>query len=299
MKNEPIEAKQPDGPLLADLSKVVKDIENIYSDMNENACTGIKTGFTDLDLITSGLHPGDLIVVAARPNMGDTTFITNIAENIALDSNLNVVFFSMKMPSHQLVRRMIAATGRVFLSSVHNCTLTDDQWPQLTHSIGRLMTAKIVIIDNKTTEWSVAGLTLAIEEIAADLQPDILIVDGLPYFDVSNVTSSYDRNMQLTEQARQLKKLALIKNIPIVVTASVTRDLETRPNKRPLMRDIRDIGMLEDIADTILFLHRPEVYEPDSGNKGLAEMIVAKQQHGPLGTVNLSFNENICRFDNF
>lgn len=160
------------------------------------------------------------------------------------------------------------------------------------------MEAKIVVLDNKTTEWSVAGLTLAIDEIDVALKPDLLILDGLPYFDVNNVYSSYDRNMQLAEQARQLKKLALMRDIPIVATASVTRDLETRPNKRPLLRDIRDIGMLEDIADTILFIHRPEVYEPDSADQGVAEIIVAKQQHGPLGSINLRFDEDICRFDN-
>lgn len=291
------ESEKP-GPLSPHLVTLVEEIEKLYDNEDPLPILGLKTGFENLDVLTSGLHPGNLIVVAARPNMGDTSFITNIAAYTNFKEGTNVAFFSMKMHQHQITRRLIASIGQINISSLVSASLLDEKWPSLTEALGRLNEANIHLLDNKITQWTSAGVELALENIEGLNQPSLLIIDGLQYFDVSNVSTAYDRNIQLGEQIRQLKKMAMKRNIPIVVTATLTRELESRPNKRPVLRDIRDIGMLEDIADTILFIHRPEVYDLDFPDKGLAEIIVAKQQHGPLGTVNLLYRDEICRFDN-
>jgi replicative DNA helicase len=275
------------------LGDVVVDLDERFS-QNKWSPGGLPTGFNDLDRALDGLHPGELVVVAGRPEMGVQSFICDLARNVIV-SMKKVIFSSMAMPAANTVQRMLASTGSIDLSRLASAQLLDDDWTRLTYALGTLHNAPILFLNNGVVEWSVASIVDAIEEEAD--KPSLVIVDGIQLFDVSNISSAYDRNIQLSEQIRQLKKMSLRMNIPVLVTASVNRGPESRPNKRPVLSDLRDLGMIEDIADVVLFLYRDEVYNPDSCDRGIVEVMVAKQQRGATGTVRIAFFEEMCRFE--
>ncbi|PIW93756.1 MAG: replicative DNA helicase, partial [Candidatus Moranbacteria bacterium CG_4_8_14_3_um_filter_41_13] len=246
----------------------------------------------ELDHLISGLQPGDLIVVSGRPSVGKTSFTMNIAENVARESNKNVIIFSMEMGATQLGMRMLCAAGRLNLHNVRSSRLEDEDWGEMVKALGWLNGLQIDIIDSLAVGWNAECIDKALLE--REIKPSLVVVDGLHSFDVTNTATAYDRNIQLGEHVRILKKMALKLNVPVILTTSLSRELEYRPNKRPVLKDLRDIGLLEDVADLILFIYREELH----GHKGSAEIIIGKQRNGPTGMVELIFNEECMRFEN-
>jgi replicative DNA helicase len=282
------------------LTQVVERIETLYGRDNDSDVTGVATGFTDLDRMTSGLQPGDLIVVAGRPSMGKTAFSINIAENIALDSNKPVAVFSMEMGGAQLAMRMIGSVGRLNQHTLRTGKLEDDDWSRMTHALGRLNDAPIFI------DETAALNSLELRSRARRLHRQngglgLIVIDYLQL--MSSPTSGKggggeNRATEISEISRSLKALAKELQVPVIALSQLNRSLEQRPNKRPIMSDLRESGAIEQDADLILFIYRDEVYNPDSQDKGKAEIIIGKQRNGPIGAVALAFRGEYTRFEN-
>ncbi|MCX7068260.1 MAG: replicative DNA helicase [Methylococcales bacterium] len=278
-------------PLLA---QTVAKIERLYG--QEGSITGASTGFTDFDQLTSGLQPSDLVIVAGRPSMGKTTIAMNMAENVALNSNKPVLVFSMEMPGDSLAMRMMSSLGRIDQHKVRTGKLDDDDWPRLTSAISLLANTKLFIDD--TPALSPTELRARSRRVAREHgQIGLIVVDYLQL--MQSPSSGDNRVQQISDISRGLKALAKELNTPVVALSQLNRNLEQRPNKRPVMSDLRDSGAIEQDADLIVFVYRDEVYNPDSPDKGIAEMIIGKQRNGPLGTVRLTFLGQFTRFENF
>jgi len=278
-------------PLLA---QTVAKIERLYG--QEGSITGASTGFTDFDQLTSGLQPSDLVIVAGRPSMGKTTIAMNMAENVALNSNKPVLVFSMEMPGDSLAMRMMYSLGRIDQHKVRTGKLDDDDWPRLTSAISLLANTKLFIDD--TPALSPTELRARSRRVAREHgQIGLIVVDYLQL--MQSPSSGDNRVQQISDISRGLKALAKELNTPVVALSQLNRNLEQRPNKRPVMSDLRDSGAIEQDADLIVFVYRDEVYNPDSPDKGIAEMIIGKQRNGPLGTVRLTFLGQFTRFENF
>jgi replicative DNA helicase len=278
-------------PLLA---QTVAKIERLYG--QEGSVTGASTGFTDFDQLTSGLQPSDLVIVAGRPSMGKTTIAMNMAENVALNSNMPVLVFSMEMPGDALAMRMMSSLGRIDQHKVRTGKLDDDDWPRLTSAISLLANTKLFIDD--TPALSPTELRARSRRVAREHgQIGLIVVDYLQL--MQSPSSGDNRVQQISDISRGLKALAKELNTPVVALSQLNRNLEQRPNKRPQMSDLRDSGAIEQDADLIVFVYRDEVYNPESPDKGSAEMIIGKQRNGPLGTVRLTFLGQFTRFENF
>jgi replicative DNA helicase len=279
------------------LSKVVERIETLYSRDNPSDITGTATGFTDLDRMTSGLQAGDLIIVAGRPSMGKTAFSINIAENVALEGKLPVAIFSMEMGANQLAMRMLGSVGKLNQHDLRTGRLQDDDWGRLTHALGKLNDAPIHI------DESAALTALDLRARARRLYRQtnglgLIVVDYLQLMSSNEGRASENRATEISEISRSLKALAKELNVPVVALSQLNRSLEQRPNKRPVMSDLRESGAIEQDADLILFIYRDEVYNSDSSDKGKAEIIIGKQRNGPIGKVELAFRGEYTRFDN-
>ncbi len=279
------------------LSQVVERIETLYARDNQNDVTGTATGFTDLDRMTSGLQAGELIIVAGRPSMGKTAFSINIAENVALDSKLPVAIFSMEMGATQLAMRMLGSVGKLDQHDLRTGRLQDDDWGRLTHAIGKLDDAPIFI------DESAALSALEVRARARRLHRQnsglgLIVVDYLQLMSSSAGKASENRATEISEISRSLKALAKELHVPVVALSQLNRSLEQRPNKRPVMSDLRESGAIEQDADLILFIYRDEVYNSDSPDKGKAEIIIGKQRNGPIGKIELAFRGEYTRFDN-
>lgn len=279
------------------LNQVVERIETLYGRDNHSDVTGIATGFTDLDRMTSGMQAGDLIIVAGRPSMGKTAFSINIAENVALDSKLAVAIFSMEMGAAQLAMRMIGSVGKLNQHDLRTGRLRDDDWGRLTHSIGRLNDAPLFI------DESAALSALEVRARARRLHRQnnglgLIVVDYLQLMSSNAGKASENRATEISEISRGLKSLAKELHVPVIALSQLNRSLEQRPNKRPVMSDLRESGAIEQDADLILFIYRDEVYNSDSPDKGKAEIIIGKQRNGPIGKVELAFRGEYTRFDN-
>ena len=258
--------------------------------------TGIPTGFSDVDSETSGLQPGDLIIIAGRPSMGKTSFAMNIAEYVAVDKQLPVAIFSMEMPGEQLAMRMLSSLGRINSNKVRTGRLTDEDWPRLYSALGLLDKAPIFIDDS-------AGLnTLDIQSRARRLMRENQNL-GLIIIDYLQLMNAPDRNenraTEISGITRALKILAKELRVPVVALSQLNRSLEQRPNKRPVMSDLRESGAIEQDADVIFFIYRDEVYNEETSQKGVAELIIGKQRNGPIGTTRLTFRGEFTRFENF
>lgn len=278
-------------PLLA---QTVAKIEKLYA--QEGAITGASTGFTDFDELTSGLQPADLVIVAGRPSMGKTTVAMNIAENVALKSDKPVLVFSMEMPADALAMRMMSSLGRIDQHKVRTGKLGDDDWPRLTSAISLLANTKLFIDD--TPALSPTEVRARARRVAREHGDIALVV--VDYLQLMQSPSSGDnRVQQISDISRGLKALAKELNAPVVALSQLNRNLEQRPNKRPVMSDLRDSGAIEQDADLIVFVYRDEVYNPETPDKGIAELIIGKQRNGPLGTVRLTFLGQYTRFENF
>ncbi len=280
------------------LTKVVERIETLYGRDNSSDVTGIATGFTDLDSMTSGMQPGELIIVAGRPSMGKTAFAINIAEHVALEGAKPVAIFSMEMGGTQLAMRMIGSVGLLNQHTLRTGKLEEDDWSRMTHALGRLNDAPIFIDETAALN----ALELRSRARRLHRQNDglgLIVVDYLQLMSASSGKASENRATEISEISRSLKALAKELQVPVMALSQLNRSLEQRPNKRPMMSDLRESGAIEQDADLILFIYRDEVYNPDTQDKGKAEIIIGKQRNGPIGKVELTFRGEYTRFDNY
>ncbi|WP_296590592.1 replicative DNA helicase [Methylophaga sp.] len=278
------------------LSKVVDKIDTLFE--QDSGITGLPTGFIDFDDQTSGLQPADLVIIAGRPSMGKTTFAMNIAENAAIHSKQPVAVFSMEMPADSLAMRMLSSLGRIDQHRLRTGRLNDDDWPRLTSAIALLNEAPLFIDD--TGGLTPSELRARARRLKREHGLSLIIVDYLQLMSGSaNGRQAENRTNEISEISRSLKALAKELNVPVIALSQLNRSLEQRPNKRPVMSDLRESGAIEQDADIIVFIYRDEVYNEDSAEKGKAEIIISKQRNGPIGTVALTFQGKYTRFENF
>jgi replicative DNA helicase len=280
------------------LTEVVERIDTLYNRDDPTAVTGIPTGFTDLDRMTSGLQPGDLVIVAGRPSMGKTSFALNMAEHVALDVKLPVAVFSMEMSGAQLVTRMLGSVGHINQHHIRTGALEDDEWRRLTETVAKISEAPVYVDESgvlNPTELRSRARRLYRQCGGPGL--GLIVVDYLQLMEGSGAVEN--RATEISGISRALKALAKELNVPVVALSQLNRGLEQRPNKRPVMSDLRESGAIEQDADLILFIYRDEVYNPDSPDKGIAEIIIGKQRNGPIGTVKLTFLGPYTRFENY
>jgi replicative DNA helicase len=278
------------------LTQVVERIDELYNRDSGSDITGVPTGFTDLDRMTSGLQPGDLVIVAGRPSMGKTAFSINIGENVAIDSGLPVAVFSMEMGGAQLAMRMLGSVGKLDQHRLRTGRLNDEDWPRLTHAIQKMNDAQLYI--DETPALSSIELRARSRRLSRQCgKLGLIIVDYLQLMSANS--AGENRATEISEISRNLKGLAKELNCPVIALSQLNRSLEQRPNKRPVMSDLRESGAIEQDADVILFIYRDEVYNPDSPDKGTAEIIIGKQRNGPIGSVRLTFLGQYTKFDNY
>lgn len=277
-----------EGPQNVDsiLEKTLERIELLYQSPQDGV-TGVSTGFSDLNKKTAGMQPSDLIIVAARPSMGKTTFAMNLCENAAMDQDKPVLIFSLEMPSEQIMMRMLASLSRVDQTKIRTGQLDDEDWARISSTMGLLMQKKNIFIDDSS------GLTpTEVRSRARRIARDhggisLIMVDYLQLMRVPGMQDN--RTLEIAEISRSLKALAKELNVPVVALSQLNRSLEQRADKRPVNSDLRESGAIEQDADLIMFIYRDEVYHEDSALKGIAEIIIGKQRNGPIGTVRLTF----------
>lgn len=274
------------------LTRTVEKIDELHR--NKSAVTGVSTGFDMLDKKTSGLQPSDMVVVAARPSMGKTTFAMNICESVAIKGGKPVLVFSMEMPADSIVMRMLSSLGRINQQNLRSGQLEQDDWVRITSAMQLLTPQKIYIDD--TPALSPLEMRARARRVARDAGEDLgcIMVDYLQLMQVPGVEN---RVNEISEISRSLKGLAKEMNCPVIALSQLNRSLEQRPNKRPVMSDLRESGAIEQDADVIMFLYRDEVYNSDTQDKGIAEVIIGKQRNGPIGSVRLAFRGEFTRFD--
>jgi replicative DNA helicase len=268
-------------------------IDELYQ--KKSHITGIATGYTDFDRHTAGLQNSDLIIVAGRPSMGKTAFAVNLAEHAIIKDKLSVAIFSMEMSGEQLSMRMMSSLGRIDQHKVRTGKLDDEDWPRLTSAVEILKDSKLFIDD--TPALTPVELRSRCRRLTREHGLDMVIVDYLQLMQVHG--SKENRATEISEISRSLKAMAKELNIPVIALSQLNRSLEQRPNKRPVMSDLRESGAIEQDADVIVFIYRDEVYDEESPNKGIAEIIIGKQRNGPIGTVKLSFLGRYTRFENY
>lgn len=278
------------------LKQVVDRVQELYDRDNPSEVTGIPTGFVDLDDKTSGLQPADMLIIAGRPSMGKTSFALNIAEYVAIENRLPVAIFSMEMPGNQLATRFISSVGRIDMQKIRNGRLSDDDWQRLTMAMGKLYEAPIYI--DETPGLNPIDLRARARRLARQCgRLGLIVIDYLQL--MSGTRETDNRATELSEISRSVKALAKELHVPILALSQLNRSLEQRPNKRPVMSDLRESGAIEQDADIIMFIYRDEVYNPDSQDKGTAELIIGKHRNGPTGMVRMTFLGEYTRFENF
>ena len=256
--------------------------------------TGVPTGFTDLDRLTSGFQPSDLIIIAARPSMGKTSFALDIARHASMHANVCTAIFSMEMSKEQLSLRMLCAESRVYSQKVRTGYLAKSDWPKLTAAAGRLSEAKLFIDDSPAL--SSLDVRARTRRLAAEHPLGLVIIDYLQLMQGRSQTES--RQLEVSEISRGLKALAKEMNIPVVALSQLSRAVESRTDKRPMLSDLRESGAIEQDADVVAFIYRDEVYNPDGDDIGTAEILIRKQRNGPIGDVKLQFEKQFTRFYN-
>ena len=282
-------------PVLQLLTRAVQRVEALYE--SKNPITGLPTGFTDLDIKTAGLQPGDMIIVAARPSMGKTAFSLNMVERALMhDVDGAVLFFSMEMPAESLVMRLLSALGRIDQTRLRTGDLADEDWPRLTSAFN-LLRDKALFIDD-SPNLSVNEVRTRARRVALENRKKIklIVVDYLQLMRAGD--KAENRSLEISEISRGLKSIAKELQCPLVACSQLNRALESRADKRPMMSDLRESGAIEQDADVILSIYRDEVYDPDSADKGIAEIIIGKQRNGPIGTVRLAFIGKFTKFEN-
>ncbi len=280
-------------PLKSLLTKAVDRIDMLFH--SDSSLTGISTGFKDLDDLTSGMQDSDLVILAGRPSMGKTSLAINMAENAAVGEGKHVAIFSMEMPGEQLAMRMLSSLGRIDGHKIRTGKLDDDDWPRLMSAMTMLSEAPIYIDD--TPGLSPMELRARARRLKREHGLDMIIIDYLQLMESGE--SSENRATEISAITRQMKNLAKELKVPVLTMSQLNRSLENRPDKRPIMSDLRESGAIEQDADVILFIYRDEVYDEDSPDKGTAEIIIGKQRNGPTGTIRLTFLGRYTKFENY
>lgn len=275
------------------LAKAVDRIEKLVQ--QEGSFSGIPTGLNNFDNMTNGLQPSDLLILAGRPSMGKTSFAMNIVENVAIKEKIPVAVFSLEMSAEQLVIRMISSWGRVDQSRLRSGQLTEDDWPKITSAIGIMNENAKMFIDD-TPALSPSELRARARRLKREHDIGLVVVDYLQLMQVPG--TGENRTNEISEISRNLKALAKELDVPVIALSQLNRQVEQRDNKRPRMSDLRESGGIEQDADLIVFIYRDEVYNEDSDDKGVAEVIIGKQRNGPLGIARTAFLSHFTRFEN-
>ena len=283
------------------MDKLVQALIDRVQELEANGSedvTGIRTGFYDLDRMTAGLQKGDLIVLAARPSMGKTAFALNIAEHVAVQEGLPVAVFSMEMGASQLALRVVGSLGRIDQQHLRTGRLRDDEWERLPEAASKLSDAPMFI--DETPGLNPAELRARARRLARQYGGTLglIVIDYLQLMSGTSQSSDENRATVLGEISRGMKGLAKELQCPVLALSQLNRSVETRPDKRPMMSDLRESGAIEQDADVIMFIYRDDYYNKDSKEPGVAEIVLAKQRNGPVGTVKLTFLKPLTRFDN-
>ncbi len=286
------EGFQDMGSLVVELLDRVQEMAD-----NPNDITGVPTGFYDLDRMTSGLQAGDLIILAARPSMGKTSLAINIAEHVALNEELPVAVFSMEMGASQLAVRIVGSIGRIDQGHLRTGKLSDEEWPRLTEAIEKLRNIQLHI--DETPGLTVSQLRANARRLARKCggKLGLIVVDYLQLMSVSGSMSDENRATAVGEISRGLKMLAKELGCPVIALSQLSRGVEARTDKRPMMSDLRESGAIEQDADVIMFIYRDDYYNKDSKEPGVAEVIISKQRNGPTGTSKLAFLKPLTKFE--
>jgi replicative DNA helicase len=275
------------------LKEVVERIDQLFN--SDADITGLSTGFADLDEKTSGWQPSDLVIVAGRPSMGKTSFAMNMAEHAVLHQEKPVLVFSMEMPASQLIMRMMSSLGKIDQTKLRAGNLSEDDWPRLSSAASRLKDRPLFIDD--TPGITPMELRNRIRQVTREHgQPGMVLVDYLQL--MSGSVATENRTNEISQISRELKNIAREFNCPVIALSQLSRNLENRPNKRPINSDLRESGAIEQDADVVVFIYRDEVYNEESPDKGVAEIIIGKQRNGPIGTCKLTFLGKYTRFEN-
>ncbi len=275
------------------LERAIGRIEELFTSGGD--ITGLTTGFADLDSKTSGLQPSDLVIVAGRPSMGKTSFAMNLVENAVLAQDKPILVFSMEMPADQLVVRMLSSLGRIDQTRIRTGKLEQEDWPKLSTAVTKLKDVNLHIDD--TPALTPTEVRSRARRVAREHGPlGMIMVDYLQLMQVAG--SSEGRTAEISEISRSLKAIAKEFECPMVALSQLNRSLEQRPNKRPVNSDLRESGAIEQDADVIMFIYRDEVYNEESPDKGIAEIIIGKQRNGPIGSCRLAFMGQFTRFEN-
>lgn len=261
---------------------------------NKGAVTGIATGFIDLDYRTAGMQPSDLVLVAARPSMGKTAFVLNIAQHVAFKVNKTVAIFSLEMSKEQLVNRLFSLESKVDSQHIRTGNLSDAEWEKLIESAGVIGRSNLIIDD--TPGISIAELRSKCRKYKLEHNLSMIIIDYLQLMSGSGKNDS--RQQEISDISRSLKSLARELSVPVIALSQLSRAVEQRPDHRPMLSDLRESGAIEQDADVVMFIYRDDYYNKDTDMKGIAEIIIAKQRNGPIGTVNLVWLPDYTKFAN-
>ena len=280
------------------LPKAAQRIDDLYQLDDPNGVTGVPSGYSDLDQKTAGLQPGDLIIIAGRPSMGKTSLALNIAEHVGMEAGLPVAIFSMEMGAAQLTMRLLGSVGKLDQHKMRIGQLEDEDWPKLTNALGVLNEAPIFIDEGSAlNSYEVRARARRLHRQQGKL--GLIVIDYIQLMSSANEQSTENRATEVSEISRSLKALAKELNVPVVALSQLNRSVESRPDKSPMMSDLRESGAIEQDADVIMFIYRDEVYNPETAEKGVAEILLSKQRNGPTGTVKLTFLGQYTRFENY
>ena len=275
---------------------VINAIEKIeYASHIKGNVTGLSTGFTDLDNRTAGFQPSDLILIAARPSMGKTALVLNIAQHLVLKENRCVAIFSLEMSKEQLTKRLFSMESHVDAQKIRTGNMTDAEWADLIEIAGNIGESKLIIDD--TPAISVPEMRSKCRKYKLEFGLEMVIIDYLQLMSGSGKAGE-SRQQEISDISRSLKALARELDVPVVALSQLSRAVESRPNHRPMLSDLRESGAIEQDADVVMFIYRDDYYNQDSGKKGVAEIIIAKQRNGPIGTVELSWQPALTKFAN-
>ncbi|MCL7489556.1 MAG: replicative DNA helicase [Desulfobulbaceae bacterium] len=282
-------------PMSSIVPRAFERIEKLFE--RKEHITGVATGFTDLDHMTAGFQPSDLIILAGRPSMGKTALVMNMVQHAAIVDKMPVAVFSLEMSMDQLALRMLCSIGRVDSQRIRTGRLKQRDWPNLTRATGILSDAPIFIDD--TAGLSVLEMRAKARRLKSEHDLSLVVIDYLQL--MQGRSNSENRTQEISEISRALKAMAKELDVPVIALSQLNRSLESRPDKRPKLSDLRESGAIEQDADVIIFIYRDEVYRPaeDNPNRGLAEIIVGKQRNGPIGTVKLTFLEEYTSFETY
>ena len=290
-----VAARQNSGsfvPIKEILMDTFSKIEKLYE--TKGGITGLPSGFKDLDKLTSGLQPSDLILVAARPSMGKTAFTLNIAQHVAVHENKSVAFFSLEMSKEQLVQRMLCSEGGIDSQRLRVGELEENDWEKLINAADRLSRAPIYIDD--TAGITVMELRSKARRLKAEHDLQLIVIDYLQLMQGRSSKNSDNRQQEISEISRSLKALARELNVPVIALSQLSRSVESRQVKKPMLSDLRESGSIEQDADIVMFLYREDYYDPETEHKNITDVIIAKHRNGPVDTVQLFFHKQFTKF---